>query len=77
MRKCSGDLGSRPRTGPPSPSPFLSDSFTARISPSGDGVFQNTVVKFVGDSGSREKLGWGGGVEDREKTSSRVQGETK
>ena len=61
MRKCSGDLGSRPlRTGPPSSLTFLVRQAHGQNLPGGDGVFQKHVRELRGDSGPG-RIGRGGG----------------
>lgn len=62
MRKCSGDLGSRPlRTGPPSSLTFLVRQAHGQNLPGGDGVFQKHVRELRGDSGpGRIERGGGG-----------------
>ena len=60
MRKCSGDLGSRPlRTGPPSSLTFLVRQAHGQNLPGGDGVFQKHVRELRGDSGPG-RIGEGG-----------------
>lgn len=64
MRKCSGDLGSRPlRTGPPSSLTFLVRQAHGQNLPGGDGVFQKHVRELRGDSGPG-RIG-GGGIRRR------------